>query len=128
VKLLADTQILLRAAIDPQRLSAAATAFLIDPENDLFFSAASIWEVALKSALGRADFQVDAGRLQQGLIEAGYGELPIAGAHGVAASRLPSIHKDPFDRILIAQAAAEEMLLLTTDLIIAKYQGPIRLV
>jgi len=128
VKLLADTHILLRAAIDPQLLSAAAIGLITDADNDIFFSAASIWEVAIKSALGRTDFQVDPGRLHRGLIANGYTELPIAGVHGRAASALAPIHKDPFDRMLIAQATIEEMLLLTSDALIAKYPGPVRLV
>jgi PIN domain nuclease of toxin-antitoxin system len=128
MKLLADSHILLRAASSPGRLSESATALLIDPENELYFSAANIWEIAIKSALGRADFKTDAIRLQQGLLANGYHELPILSAHGVAAAGLPPIHKDPFDRILIAQAATEQMLLLTSDLTIAKYQGPVRLV
>jgi PIN domain nuclease of toxin-antitoxin system len=128
VKLLADTHILLRAAIDPRKLSAAAIALLNDAENELFFSAASIWEIAIKSALRRPDFQIDARMIHEGLIENGYIEVPIAGRHGIAASILPAFHKDPFDRILIAQAETEEMLLLTSDSTIAKYQGPVRLV
>jgi PIN domain nuclease of toxin-antitoxin system len=128
VKLLADTHILLWAASSPARLSAAATAFLVNPDHALYFSAASIWEVAIKSALGRADFGVDANSLHRGLLENGYIELPIASGHCIAASDLPAIHKDPFDRILIAQAAAEQMLLLTHDPIVAKYRGPVRLV
>jgi PIN domain nuclease of toxin-antitoxin system len=128
MKLLADSHILLWAASSPGRLSETAKALLIDPENELYFSAANIWEIAIKSALGRADFQTDAIRLQQGLLANGYHELPILSAHGLAAAALPPIHKDPFDRILIAQAASEQMLLLTSDLTVAKYQGPVRLV
>jgi PIN domain nuclease of toxin-antitoxin system len=128
VKLLADSHILLWAASSPGRLSETAKAFLIDPENELYFSAANIWEIAVKSALGRTDFQTNPIRLQQGLLENGYHEIPILSAHGIAAARLPPLHKDPFDRILIAQAASEEMLLLTSDVTLAKYQGPVRLV
>jgi PIN domain nuclease of toxin-antitoxin system len=128
VKLLADSHILLWAAASPGRLSNSAHALLSDPENELYFSAANIWEIALKNALGRADFQIDAIALQQGLLENGYRELPIMSTHGLAAAELPPIHKDPFDRILIAQAATEQMLLLTSDLTVAKYQGPVRLV
>jgi len=128
VKLLADSHILLWAAASPGKLSASAHALLSDPENELYFSAANIWEIAIKNALGRADFQINAASLQQGLLENGYRELPVLSAHGVAAAGLPPIHKDPFDRILIAQAATEQMLLLTSDLTIAKYQGPVRLV
>ena len=128
MKLLTDSHLLLWAASRPDRLSETAKALLIDPENELYFSAANIWEIALKNALGRADFQTGATRLQQGLLENGYHELPISAAHGLAAASLPPIHKDPFDRMLIAQAATEEMLLLTSDLTVAKYGAPVRLV
>lgn len=128
MKLLADSHILLWAAISPGKLSAAARALLLDPENELYFSAANIWEIAIKNALGRADFQIDAASLHQGLLENGYKELPVMSTHGIAAAGLPPIHKDPFDRILIAQAATEQMLFLTSDLTVAKYQGPVRLV
>ncbi len=128
MKLLTDTNILVLAAIDPGRLSVAARALLLDQENELSFSAANIWEVAIKHALGRASFRLDPGILYKALIENGYLELPVISAHGIAASTLPRIHKDPFDRLLIAQAAVEGMVLLTSDAILSKYPGPVRLV
>jgi PIN domain nuclease of toxin-antitoxin system len=100
---------------------------MADPENELLFSVASIWEVAIKSGLKRSDFQVDERVLRRGLIDNGYFELPIFSEHAVAIDSLPPIHKDPFDRLLIAQAMTEGIILLTDDVIVAQYQGPVRL-
>jgi len=126
VKLLLDTHLLLWAAGQPERLSAIARKLLANPENELLFSAASLWEVAIKRGLGRSDFQVDSRLLRRGLLDNGYGELPIASDHVVATESLPPIHKDPFDRVLVAQATVEGITLLTTDSLVAKYPGPIR--
>ena len=126
MKLLLDTQLLLWAAAEPQRLPAATREMIDDPRNQLVFSAASLWEVAVKSALGRADFRADARLLRRGLIDNGYDELAITGEHAVAIGNLPPIHKDPFDRMLVAQSATEGILLLTADPIVAQYPGPVR--
>jgi PIN domain nuclease of toxin-antitoxin system len=126
MKLLLDTHLLLWAAGEPERLSPAARKLLNNPENELLFSAASLWEIAIKRSLGRDDFQVDGRLLRRGLLDNGYLELPITSEHAVAIDSLPPIHKDPFDRILIAQAISEGILLLTVDPMVAKYQGPIR--
>ena len=126
MKLLADTHIILWAAIAPEKLSRAAATALKDESNQLFFSATSIWEVAIKSALNKKDFNTDARLLYRGLLDAGYIELPVTSEHAVAVSSLPSLHKDPFDRILIAQATVEGITLLTSDRQVAKYPGPIR--
>lgn len=128
MKLLLDTHLLLWAAGEPERLSKEARALLSAPENELFFSAASLWEIAIKRGLGRPDFSVDARLLRRGLLDNGYSELPIASEHAVAVEGLPSIHKDPFDRILVAQAMVEGITLLTTDGMVARYPGPVRLV
>jgi PIN domain nuclease of toxin-antitoxin system len=90
------------------------------------FSAASLWEVAIKSGLGRDDFRVDARLLRRGLLDNGYDELAITGEHAVAVANLPPIHKDPFDRMLAAQSAVEGILLLTADPVVAQYPGPVR--
>ena len=95
------------------------------PDTEPLVSAASLWEVTIKAGLGREDFQVDAATLRRGLLEHGYAELPISGAHATAVAGLPRIHKDPFDRILVAQAQFEGITLLTTDAIVARYPGPI---
>lgn len=97
------------------------------PEAELVVSAASLWEVAIKSGLGREDFRVDPRLLRRGLLENGYDELPVNGAHATAVDLLPPIHRDPFDRILVAQAQIEGITLLTTDEIVARYPGPIRM-
>lgn len=126
MKLLLDTHLLLWAAGQPERLSAAARTLLQSPRNSLYFSAASIWEVAIKNSLGREDFHADPGLLRRGLLENDYKELAIAGRHGVAVNLLPALHKDPFDRILVAQAIVEEILLVTADNQVARYPGPVR--
>lgn len=126
MKLLLDTHLLLWAAGNPDRLSITARALIEAPENELFFSAASLWEIAIKHGLGRSDFQVNARVLRRGLLDNGYSELPIASEHAVAIDGLPSIHKDPFDRILIAQATVEGITLLTVDAFVAQYPGPIQ--
>lgn len=126
MKLLLDTHLLLWAAGEPQRLSAAATALIEDPANELVFSAASLWEVAIKCQLGRNDFRVDPRLLRRSLLDNGYLELPVTSEHAVATDNLPPIHKDPFDRILVAQATVEGMALLTVDPVVARYQVPVR--
>jgi len=126
MKLLLDTQLLLWAAGAPERLSEQARALLEDPANELLFSPVSLWEIAIKRGLGRTDFQVDARVLRRGLLDNGYAELPLTGEHAVAIEGLPPLHKDPFDRILVAQAMVEGIVLLTADTMLAQYPGPLR--
>ena len=126
MKLLLDTHVLLWAAGTPQRLPRAARALLEDEANKLVFSAASLWEVAIKQQLGREDFRADARLLRRGLLDNGYTELPVTSAHAVALDLLPPLHKDPFDRMLIAQALVEGIMLLTADANLARYPGPIQ--
>ncbi len=126
MKLLLDTHVLLWAAGEPDKLSDEALSLIEVPDNELFFSAASLWEIAIKSSLGRTDFAADARVLRRGLLDNGYSELPVVSEHAVAIIGLPAIHKDPFDRILIAQAMIEGITLLTADAIVAQYAGPIR--
>jgi PIN domain nuclease of toxin-antitoxin system len=128
VNLLLDTHVLLWAAAEPSKLSPRATELIGNEENRLFFSAASLWEVVIKNGLGRPDFRVDPHLLRRGLVDNGYSELPIASQHTLAVSHLPDIHKDPFDRILVAQAETEGFLLLTSDELVARYPGPVRLI
>ncbi|MGZ3304592.1 MAG: type II toxin-antitoxin system VapC family toxin [Asticcacaulis sp.] len=128
MKLLLDTHLLLWAAGLPERLPAGALLLMEDPGNTLVFSAASLWEIAIKSSLGRADFEVDARLLRRGLLDNGYEELPITGAHAAAVANLPDLHKDPFDRMLVSQSQVEGIVLLTSDAMVAQYPGPIRLV
>ncbi|WP_158812694.1 type II toxin-antitoxin system VapC family toxin [Methylocapsa sp. S129] len=126
MKLLLDTHLLLWAAADSERLSAAARRLIADTDNERFFSAASLWELAIKRALGREDFQVDVSDLHDGLLNNSYSELPVRSAHAICVMSLPAIHKDPFDRILVAQAMVEGMTLLTADPLVAQYLGPVR--
>ena len=126
MKLLLDTHLLLWAAGNPDRLPAAARRLLDDPQNEPIFSSASLWEVAIKHGLGRGDFRVDARLLRRGLLDNGYGELPITSEHVVALDSLPPIHKDPFDRILVAQSTVEGITLLTANPLVAQYPGPVR--
>ena len=126
MKLLLDTHLLLWAAGAPDQLSASARSLLADPENELIFSAASLWEITIKRGLDRADFRVDPRLLRRGLLDNGYHELAINSEHVVAIDALPPIHKDPFDRLLVAQATIEGITLLTADSLVARYPGPIR--
>ena len=128
MKLLLDTHLLLWASGQPERLPSAARALLDDPQHELLFSSASLWEVAIKRGLGRSDFRADPRLLRRELLDNGYGELPITSQHAVAVDSLPTIHKDPFDRILVAQSIVEGVVLLTADSQVAQYAGPIRLV
>ena len=125
MKLLLDTHLLLWAAGNPERLSSKAKDLLEDPENLLLFSSASLWEVAIKASLGRDDFDVDPRMLRRGLLDNGYAELPISSLHAVSIDSLPEIHKDPFDRLLLAQAICEGITLLTSDARLARYPGPV---
>ena len=99
-----------------------------NPATDLVYSAVSLWEVAIKKGLGRADFDVDPRILRRALLDNGYTELAVTGAHAAEVDLLPPIHKDPFDRILVAQARVEGMTLLTADQRLGDYPGPIRVV
>ena len=125
MKLLLDTHLLLWAAGQPDKLSAAALALIEAPENQLLFSAASLWEIAIKVGLGRDDFVVEPGLIRRGLLDNGYEELPVSSAHAVALTGLPAIHKDPFDRILVAQAQVEGIVLVTSDDTVSQYPGAI---
>jgi PIN domain nuclease of toxin-antitoxin system len=122
MKLLLDTHIVLWAAGQPEKLSESAHTLLTTPGNVLFFSAASIWEIVIKRGLGREDFKVDPHRLRKMLIVHGYTELPVTAEHALTVETLPLLHKDPFDRLLLAQARTERMLLLTVDAAVIQYQ------
>ncbi len=126
MNLLLDTHLLLWAAAEPQRLSAKARALLLDSANQLVFSSASVWEIGIKSGLERMDFKVDPRRLWRMLLISGYRELPVSSEHAVAVLDLPPLHKDPFDRILVAQARVEGLTLLTADKVVAKYGDGVR--
>ena len=125
MRLLVDTHLLLWAASDSRKLSAKARRTLLAPENALVFSAASLWEIAIKRGLGREDFSVDLHLLRRGLLDNGYEELAITAAHALAVDSLPPLHKDPFDRMLLAQAQVEGIVLVTSDARVAEYPGTV---
>ncbi|HVA65242.1 MAG TPA: type II toxin-antitoxin system VapC family toxin [Terriglobales bacterium] len=125
---LLDTHLLLWTTNAPERRSAQAEALIEDRTNQLWFSVASIWELAIKHNRQHRALEVDLGELRRALLQHGYLELPITGAHALATGELPRLHKDPFDRILIAQATVERLTLLTTDARLARYPGPVRVV
>jgi PIN domain nuclease of toxin-antitoxin system len=126
MKLLLDTHLLVWSMSTSKRLSPKTRALIDNFDNQLFFSAASIWELAIKQGLGKENFSINARIMRRGLLDNGYSELPISSDHAVAIDTLPPIHKDPFDRLLIAQATVEGITLLTVDPIVARYPGPIR--
>ena len=128
MNLLLDTHLLLWAASEPHRLSDQARVLLLDPANQLVFSSASLWEISIKNGLERQDFNVDPRRLWRLLLVNGYRELQVTCEHTVAVNELPLLHRDPFDRILIAQARVEGLLLLTVDKMVARYGDGVRMV
>jgi PIN domain nuclease of toxin-antitoxin system len=126
VRLLLDTHLLLWTVGPDERLSSQARRLIGDPENELLFSAASLWEIAIKASRQRADFLVDVRLLRRALLDNGYRERAITGEHAVAVGGLPPIHKDPFDRMLVAQSVVEGVTLLTADPLVAQYPAPVR--
>jgi PIN domain nuclease of toxin-antitoxin system len=126
MKILLDTHLLLWAAGQPDQLSKSALAYFNDANNELMFSSASLWEVTIKRGLGRQDFRVDPRLLRRGLLDNGYSELVITSEHAIAVDSLPPHHKDPFDRILVAQALIEGIILLTADPLVAQYSDLVR--
>lgn len=123
MKLLLDTHVLLWAAGEPGKLPEAARSLLTDERNRLYFSAASVWEVVIKGGLGRDDLRVDPVRLRRLLVLNGYDEVPITADHALAVRELPPLHRDPFDRVFLAQARVEGMGLVTVDEQVARYGG-----
>ncbi|MYB45445.1 MAG: type II toxin-antitoxin system VapC family toxin [Acidimicrobiia bacterium] len=128
MSLLLDTHVLLWVAGEPDRLPERVRLAVEDPGTEVIYSAASLWEIAIKSGLGRPGFTVDPRVLRRGLLENGYTELPVTGTHAVAVDLLPPIHRDPFDRMLVAQARIEGITLLTADATLGLYQGPIEVI
>jgi PIN domain nuclease of toxin-antitoxin system len=126
MKFLLDTHLLLWVALGHKRLSRATVALLTDANNEILFSVSSIWEIAIKRGLKKTNFLHDPREIRRQMIANGYDELTIQSQHVVAVDSLAPIHKDPFDRLLIAQAMVEGVTLLTADAIIAGYPGPIR--
>jgi PIN domain nuclease of toxin-antitoxin system len=123
LRLLLDTPALIWAVAAPARLSPKLRGLLVAPENAVFVSAASAWEIAIKQALGRLDFPLD--RWDEAVGAAGFVELPIRASHAIAAGALPRHHGDPFDRLLLAQAAGEGLVLVSRDAALAPYGIPL---
>ena len=128
MRVLLDTNVLLRSAARSAQLSVDARELIEDVDNDVYFSAASIWEIAIKSALRRADFRIDVAVLRASMPVRGFSELPVSADHATAVSRLPMIHRDPFDRLLVAQSIIEPMILLTLDETLRAYGSTVRVV
>jgi len=128
MRLLVDTHLLLWATARSRRLPKEARQLLEDPANEIFFSAASLWEIVIKAALRKPDFKADVALLRPALAEMGFAELPVSGAHAERLASLPPLHKDPFDRMLVAQSLAEPLVLLTNDGVLAGYGDVVRVV
>ena len=126
MQLLLDTHLLVWAMGEPERLDPALVRLLEDPMNTPVFSVASLWELVIKRGLDRPDFQLEPSLLRQALLEAGWRELPVEAHHVLAVRQLPPLHRDPFDRLLLAQAQADGLLLITADQQLAQYPGPVR--
>jgi PIN domain nuclease of toxin-antitoxin system len=125
MRLLLDTHLLIWAMGDPQRLGEPLRERLTDPAHTLLFSVASLWELVIKATIGREGFQVEPPLLRRALLDGGWRELPITARHVLAVAHLPPLHRDPFDRLLLAQANEEGALLLTADVQLAHYPGPV---
>ena len=123
MNLLLDTQIILWLTVAPERLSTVARQVIGDSANDLSFSTISIWQVAIKRGLRRSDFRVDPAELRGALLHDGHRELLFTSDHALAVQALPPLHRDPFDRALLAQAAKEGLALLTSDRALGRYPG-----
>ena len=128
MRLLLDTHVLLWALAEPARLGADVQTMIEDPENEVLFSAASIWEVAIKAGLGRADFAIRPEDVARGALEAGFTELPVCAKVAAQVMDLPPHHRDPFDRLLVAEAMAGPMRLLTADPLLPPYSELVTLI
>ncbi|MCY1283023.1 PIN domain protein [compost metagenome] len=128
MQIIFDTHIILWCINDDVKLPRAAAELIDNPDNELYFSSAVIWEISIKAAAKRPDFPFDPAIIRHALLQNGWNELPINGDHSVAVGSLPPIHGDPFDRIQVAQATVEGILLVTSDGKLAQYPGPIKVV
>ena len=127
-RFLVDTQLLVWNANSSRRLPARLGRLFRDGRHEFFASVASIWEVAIKAPLGKKGFNAGAGDLRESLAESGFHELPVTGTHAAAIERLPLLHGDPFDRLIVAQALVEPMVLITTDVRLGAYPGTIEVI
>ncbi len=126
MRFLLDTHLAFWIPVNDKRVSSVVRELLAEPKNEFFFSVVNLWEISIKRGQGKGGFTVNPRDLQRHMLANGYEELPVTGAHVIELERLPLIHKDPFDRILIAQAIVERITLLTVDSVIAQYPGPIQ--
>ena len=126
--LLLDTHLTLWFLDDSPRLSERAKALILNAQNQPYFSAVSIWEIGIKAALGRGDFNYEAATVRRTLVSFGHREITLTGWQAANLTTLPMLHRDPFDRMLLAQALSEGLTLLTADKTLAKYPGRIVLV
>ena len=124
-RLLLDTHLLLWAALFPERLPPKAIQLMDDSANTLYFSTVSIWEISIKLSRPREDLSIDVREWRAGMLGNGYQELLINSLHAMSVRDLPDLHKDPFDRLLLAQAMREDLTLVTADATLASYPGPI---
>jgi PIN domain nuclease of toxin-antitoxin system len=120
VNVLADTHVLVWAAGEPERLAPEARDLLVDPEVEVWFSVISLWELVIKSG-HREDFRVDADEVRRGLLQRGFQVLVVTAPHVLEVGRLPRLHGDPFDRLLVAQARVEDLTIMTADRAITAY-------
>lgn len=125
MRLLLDTHVLLWALADSPRVKRVA-ARLLSTDNEVFFSVVSLWEIAIKAGIGKLD--VDVGEVRRNAVASGFIELPVLGQHVEALTGLPDHHRDPFDRLLVAQSASEPMRLLTADEAVAKYGNHVEMI
>jgi PIN domain nuclease of toxin-antitoxin system len=119
VRLLLDTHVLLWWLADDRKLAKPARDVIANPDNDVHVSSASVWEASIKAALGRLEIELD--DLEDAIIRNGFRPLPIGFRHAVTAGRLPKVHRDPFDRMLVAQASVEELRVVSHDRIFERY-------
>jgi len=128
MRLLLDTHLLLWAVVEPQHLDNTTRATLEEPENEVLFSAASVWEIAIKARLGRFDFVFQPQEILRAALETGFVELPVQARAATLVANLPLHHRDPFDRLLIAQAISETVRLYTADPLLPPYSELVTLV
>lgn len=126
MRYLLDTHFLLWAAFEPKELSVRERELILDDNNEIIFSTISIWEIAIKSSKYRDRAYPTAAALRTGLLLNGYTELPLFGRHALDLQYLPLLHKDPFDRMLIAQARSDGLILITRDRIMLEYGSPVK--
>jgi PIN domain nuclease of toxin-antitoxin system len=126
MRILLDTHILLWVISTPERLSEQDRAMILDPTNDVLFSAVNIWEIAIKAALRRPEFQARPEAVAEEARDIGFVELSVHSGVAARVADLPLIHRDPFDRLLVAQAIAEPAIFYTADARLSGYSELVR--